>query len=93
MADLSSLGAFVRRYDRDRYLTALFAPADRRQALMALYAFNYEIAKTREVVREPVLGRIRLRWWRENLDAVYAGKEVRPHEVATPLSIAEMILY
>jgi len=83
-----SLASFVSRHDRDRYLTALFAPAEPRQALMALYAFNYEVAKTREVVREPVLGRIRLQWWRENLDAIFAGKAVRPHEVATPLADA-----
>ena len=41
-------GAIVRRHDRDRYQTALFAPADRREALFALYAFNYEVARVRE---------------------------------------------
>ena len=43
-------GAIVRRHDRDRYQTALFAPADRREALFALYAFNYEVARVRETV-------------------------------------------
>ncbi|MEX2008823.1 MAG: squalene/phytoene synthase family protein, partial [Dongiaceae bacterium] len=37
---LSYGAAEVRRGDRDRFLTALFAPADRREALFALYAFN-----------------------------------------------------
>jgi NADH dehydrogenase [ubiquinone] 1 alpha subcomplex assembly factor 6 len=83
---LSPSATLVRRYDRDRYVTALFAPAERREALFALYAFNYEVAKTREVVSEPLLGRIRLQWWRENLDAIYAGGAVRHHEVAEPLA-------
>ena len=45
---LSPVAALVRRHDRDRYQTALFAPAARREALFALYAFNYEIARVRE---------------------------------------------
>jgi NADH dehydrogenase [ubiquinone] 1 alpha subcomplex assembly factor 6 len=67
---LSELGRMVRRHDRDRFLTTLFAPAAERQALLALYAFNHEVAKTREVVSEPMLGRIRLQWWRDSLDQI-----------------------
>ena len=85
---LSPLGRLVRHHDRDRFLTTLFAPETRRGDLLALYAFNYEIAKTREVVSEPVLGQIRLQWWRETVDAIYAGGPVRPHEAAAPLAAA-----
>ena len=53
---LSPLAADLRRHDRDRYQTALFAPADRRVALFALYEFNYEIARIREIIREPMMG-------------------------------------
>jgi phytoene synthase len=53
--------------------------------MFALFAFNYEIAKTREVVTEPLLGRIRLQWWREGIEAVYGGGRLRAHEVMTPL--------
>ena len=60
--------------DYDRYLSALFAPACRREALFALIAFNHEIARIPEAVSEPMLGRIRLQWWREVLEAVYAGR-------------------
>jgi phytoene synthase len=83
-----SLAAALRRHDRDRYQIALFAPVDRRAALMALYAFNYEVARIREYVREPMLGLIRLQWWRDALDEIYAGKPARRHEVATPLAAA-----
>jgi NADH dehydrogenase [ubiquinone] 1 alpha subcomplex assembly factor 6 len=85
---LSPLARLVRQHDRDRFLTTLFAPEARRGDLLALYAFNHEIAKTREVVTEPVLGQIRLQWWRETVDAIYAGGAVRPHEAAAPLAAA-----
>ena len=72
---------FVRRHDPDRFFCGLFAPAARRDALLALYAFNHELARAREAVREPGLALIRLAWWRE----VVLGA-TRRHEVATPLS-------
>ncbi len=83
---LSPLAALVRRHDRDRYQTALFAPADRREALFALYAFNYEIARVREAVTQPMLGQIRLQWWREAIAAAYAGAQPRQHVVGEPLA-------
>ena len=78
----------VRRGDRDRYLAALFAPADRRDDLLVLAAFNLEIARAREQVREPMLGLIRLQWWRESLDSIFAGGPVRKHPVAEALADA-----
>ncbi len=83
---LSPAAALVRRHDRDRYQTALFAPAARREALFALYAFNHEIARVREAVSQPVLGRIRLQWWRETIAAIYAGGPARRHPVAEALA-------
>ncbi|MGH7093965.1 MAG: phytoene/squalene synthase family protein [Stellaceae bacterium] len=82
------MAALVRRHDRDRFQTALFAPVVQREALLALYAFNYEIARVREAVREPMLGRIRLQWWREAIAAACEGGAVRPHEVVMPLTAA-----
>jgi phytoene synthase len=77
----------VRRFDRDRYLAALFAGAAARADLLALYAFNLELAKIREVVREPMMGLIRLQWWRDCIAEIYAGT-VRRHQVAQPLAAA-----
>src|SRR5436853_2164580 len=85
---LSPVAALVRRHDRDRFQTVLFAPAARREALFALYAFNYEIARVRESVTAPMLGQIRLQWWREAIDAAYASAAPRAHEVAAPLTAA-----
>ncbi|OSQ37790.1 phytoene/squalene synthase family protein [Thalassospira mesophila] len=83
--DLSYCAQYVRRNDRDRFLCALFAAPDRREDLFALYAFNQEISKTREMVSEAMLGQIRLQWWRDALDGIEKG-EVRKHEVVEPLA-------
>jgi NADH dehydrogenase [ubiquinone] 1 alpha subcomplex assembly factor 6 len=77
----------VRRFDRDRYLTALFAPADRRVDLLALYAFNVEVARIRELIREPMMGHVRLQWWRDAIAEIYAGRE-RRHQVVHGLAPA-----
>jgi phytoene synthase len=87
-ARLSAPGAIVRWHDRDRYQTALFAPPHRREALFALYAFNYEVARVRERVTQPMLGQIRLQWWREVIEAAYTGGPTRRHEVVQPLVAA-----
>ena len=57
--------ALVRAADKDRYLATLFAPERCRRALFALYAFNVEVARIRELAREPMPGEIRLQWWRD----------------------------
>jgi phytoene synthase len=76
--------ALVRAADRDRFLATLFAPRERREALFALYAFNLEIARVREVVREPVAGEIRLQWWSDVLAGGGRG-EIEAHPVASAL--------
>jgi len=75
----------VRTNDRERYLVSLFAPAACRPSLWAIYAFNHEIAKTRETVSEPMLGEIRLQWWREAIEGIYADTP-REHQVVLALS-------
>jgi len=76
--------ALVREADRDRYLATLFAPADKRDALFALYAFNIELIRVRDVAREPMPGEIRLQWWREVLEGQRDG-EAAAHPVASAL--------
>ena len=77
----------VRRFDNDRYLTALFAPARGRRALMALYAFNLEIARVRESVSEVLLGQVRLQFWRDTIAEIYSARP-RRHLVALALADA-----
>ncbi|MBV9782807.1 MAG: squalene/phytoene synthase family protein [Acidisphaera sp.] len=80
---LSPAARLVRRHDPDRFLTALFAPAARREALLLLYAFNHELARAGEIASQSTLALIRLQWWREAVEGA-----PRPHEVATPLARA-----
>jgi 15-cis-phytoene synthase len=77
---LSAIGEIVRRHDPDRFITALFAPPEKREALFLLYAFNHELARAREVASQPTLALIRLQWWREVVEG-----EAKRHELATPL--------
>src|SRR3990170_2493394 len=83
-ANFDHCAALVREADRDRYLATLFAPAEHRDALFALYAFNAEIARVRDVAREPLPGEIRLQWWREVLTGERDG-EAAAHPVAAAL--------
>ena len=87
MTGLSYPAEFVRRYDHDRFITAIFAPPRAREHLFALYAFNIEIAKTGEIVSESLIGQMRLQWWRDVLERLYTGGDVA-HEVARPLGAA-----
>lgn len=86
--NLSPCGEIVRRGDPVRFRCALFAPPGPREHLFALYAFNLEIARIAPLVSEPMLGEIRLQWWREVIAQIYGGEPVRRHEVATPLAAA-----
>ncbi len=84
-AAFEACAAMVRKADPDRYFSALFAPAAKRPFLFALYAFNVELARVAASVREPMMGEIRLAWWRETLEGARAGKP-RTHDVARALA-------
>lgn len=88
MPELSHCADQVRRFDNDRFLCTLFAPPAEREALAAIYAFNLEIARVRESVREPMLGRIRLQWWR---DAVAGIFERKPQREPVAVALAEAV--
>ena len=76
--------ALVRDNDPDRFFATLFAPADKRPHLLALYAFSHEIARVRESVSEPMPGEVRLQWWRDALQGEARG-DVRANPVAAAL--------
>jgi len=74
----------VRKHDRDRFLSDLFAPEAARRHLSALHAFNLEIARIRELVSDPMPGEIRLQWWRDLLAGKAAG-DAAGHPVAAAI--------
>lgn len=71
-SELTYCGQQVMEQDKDRFRISLFFPPDKRKAMWAVMAFNAEIAKTREVVTETQIGHIRLQWWRDRLEEIYA---------------------
>jgi phytoene synthase len=79
----------VRVADRDRFLAALFAPEPQRRGLLALLAFDHELARTRIVTREPMLARIRLEWWREAV--AEAAGEGKPRAQPIVESLSEIV--
>ncbi len=59
----------VRLSDSTRYIATLFAPENCRHHLFALYAFNVEITRIRDVITQPLPGEVRLQWWRDVIEA------------------------
>lgn len=57
----------VRLGDRDRYVATLFAPANLRDALFALHAYDLALAEVARTTTEPHIGMIRLAWWRDTV--------------------------
>ena len=84
------LDSDLRRADPDRWLSSRFiADPARRADVVAIYAFNQELARTVSAAREPMVAEIRLTWWREGLDEILAGRPPRGHPVM--LAMAEAI--
>jgi 15-cis-phytoene synthase len=54
---------------------------------LALYAFNIELARIRDLVSEPAMGEIRLRWWLDVIDGIYRG-DTAAHPVVQSLALA-----
>jgi len=78
--------ALVARGDPERWRTVMAAPLAARPGLLALYAFNLEIARAAWIVSEPLLAEIRLQWWRDAVAEIYEGVPPRRHEVVAPLA-------
>lgn len=88
-AEFDDVGAHVRRVDEDRWIASRFADARGRARLEAVYAFAYEVARVREAATDPLIGEIRLAWWREVIEALEADPAgMRRHLAAQALASA-----
>lgn len=74
----------LKRADYDRFLSLLYAPQDKREALATLYTFNAEIASIRDRAREALPGEVRIQWWRDVL-AAGNSEAAGGHPLATAL--------
>ena len=81
--------ATLRDNDRDRYLACLLSPEGKRDALAALYAFNAELARIRDLVHEPLPGEVRMQYWRDLLQGSAHGSTQANPIAAALLSTIE----
>jgi 15-cis-phytoene synthase len=89
MSDEGDLDGLVRRMDPDRWLASRYIGDEAARAdVIALYAFNYEISRAAEVASQPLVGEMRLAWWREALEEMFEGRPVRRQPVALALAAA-----
>jgi phytoene synthase len=84
------LDGAVERGDPDRWLgTRFIADRERRADVVALYAFDHELARARRVASNPLIAEMRLTWWREAVDEIWAGSRVRAHPVGQAIAAAQ----
>ena len=87
MTEGVDLDGELRRVDPDRWLASRFIADPRRRAdVVALYAFDHELARAAAVASNPLMAEIRLAWWREAVEEIFAGGAVRRHPTAEALA-------
>ncbi|HTH40927.1 MAG TPA: presqualene diphosphate synthase HpnD [Rhodocyclaceae bacterium] len=69
------------------YYSFLFLPPERRQAIMALYAFCREVDDVVDECSDPTLARAKLAWWRTEIAGLFEGKASHPVTQALATSI------
>ncbi|UZD92297.1 squalene/phytoene synthase family protein [Cognatishimia activa] len=84
--DIAACAGIVQKGDPDRFLAIMSGPLHLREKLFPLYAMNVEVARAPWVTQESMIAEMRLQWWRDALEEIAKGGEVRRHEVVTPLS-------
>ncbi|WP_282157918.1 squalene/phytoene synthase family protein [Shimia thalassica] len=84
--DIAACAELVHRGDPDRFAAIMAAQPAARDILFPLFAFNLEVARAPWVTQESMIAEMRLQWWRDALDEIGQGGQVRRHEVVTPLA-------
>jgi phytoene synthase len=86
MTDETAPADLVRRLDRDRFVLAMLMPPERRAAVLALFAANVEVARVAALVSDPMVGALRLQYWRDIVTALDPAGAARGHPVAEALA-------
>lgn len=60
------------------YYSFLFLSPERRRAITALYAFCREVDDTVDECTDESVARIKLAWWRKEINNMYAGAQTHP---------------
>ncbi|MEQ9693962.1 squalene/phytoene synthase family protein [Shimia sp. SDUM112013] len=84
--DIAACAANLAKGDPYRFAGVMAARPEARDVLFPLFAFNLEVARAPWVTEESMIAEMRLQWWRDALQEIAEGGEVRRHEVVTPLA-------
>ena len=79
----------MRAREPERFLCALFAPRERREAVFALTLLHHELASIARRTTEAMPALIRFQWWRDGIEAAAAGRPPQhplPRALARPLA-------
>ncbi|ETS83894.1 hypothetical protein PFICI_05770 [Pestalotiopsis fici W106-1] len=85
----------LRQSDYDAYLIRNSLPQSRQDAYDALRAFNLELVRLPELVSNPTIGMMRMKFWRDAVTNTFAGKPPKEpimvllHKVLTDLREAD----
>lgn len=77
--------AELKQKDYDKYLACLFADKDLQPKLAAVFLFHHEIYDIPQNVSEPMVGKIKIQWWRDVLQEILENKPARPHPILQEL--------
>ena len=83
---LADCAELVKEADEDRFLSAMAAKPEQRAALFPLYAFNVEVFRAAWASNEPMLCQMRLQYWRDMIEGIYAGAPSQVVPLAGPLA-------
>ena len=85
LASAAEFDARLKRADENRWLAARYAPPGARELLVAIYLLHQELSRTLHA-KEPMLGKIRIQWWRETIGQIANKSSVRRHDLAEELA-------
>jgi len=84
--DINACAELVQKGDPDRFLAVMSARPEQRAPLFILYAFNLEVARAAWASQEPMVGQMRLQFWRDVVETATGTDQARAHEVVRPLT-------
>jgi phytoene synthase len=85
LASSAEFDARLKRTDEARWLASRYAPREGRQLLVAIHLLNQELQRALGA-KEPMLGKIRLQWWRETMEQVAGKAPLRRHDLSEELA-------
>ncbi|KAJ7600708.1 isoprenoid synthase domain-containing protein [Mycena floridula] len=77
---------FVRKHDYESWLLAPFYPKSRQDDYFALKAFSIDLAMVQDSVSNPLIGKMRMQFWRDAIKNTANGK---PPESPIALALSE----